>query len=137
MSEENVLAATLVSAQVAEEHRRRPAHGAQVTVKTRLPGVTLAAFGAHEEGFARVLREEILGLGDRVEPYKIRREDVSKTVNAILSGRKRSSVLRQVRVCDRCSKAVSLLVQDFDVVSDKTHFLTLLKIWILKFHYNL
>lgn len=68
--EENVLAAALVSTEVAEEHRRRAAHGGQVTLQTRLPGVALAALGAHEEGLARVLREEILGLRDHAVPYK-------------------------------------------------------------------
>lgn len=81
VSEENVLATTLVSAEVAEEHRWRAAHGAQVTLETRLPGVALAALRTHEEGFARVLREQIFGFGDRAEPYKIRHVDVRETAN--------------------------------------------------------
>lgn len=54
--EEHVLAAGLVAAEVAVEHGRRAAHGAQVTLKTRLPRVTLAALGTHEHGPSRVLR---------------------------------------------------------------------------------
>lgn len=71
MPEENVLAAGLVSAEIAEEHGRRATYGAQVTLEARLPGIALSTLRAHKGGLAHVF-PEILGLlRGRTESYKL------------------------------------------------------------------
>lgn len=71
--DENVLAVGLVSAEIAEKLGRRAAHGAQVTLETRLPRVPLSTLRAHV-WLAHVL-PEIVGLL-RGRTYKIRRNTI-------------------------------------------------------------
>lgn len=70
MSEENVFAAGLVSAEIAEEHGWCATYSAQVTLETRFPGVALSTLRAHKGGLAYVF-PEILGLLRQTESYKL------------------------------------------------------------------
>lgn len=58
MPEENVLSAGPVVAKLAAKHGRQSATGAQVTLKTRLPGVTLAAFRTDKHGLAGLIQRQ-------------------------------------------------------------------------------
>lgn len=71
MPDENILTVGLVTAEIAEKFGRRAAHGAQVTLETRLPRVPLSTFRAYVRLAHEVFPEIVGMLRGRAESYKL------------------------------------------------------------------
>lgn len=70
MSDENILAVGLVSAEIAEKLGWLAAYGAHVTLKTRLPRVGLSTLRAYVR-LAHMLPEILGSLRGRIKSYKL------------------------------------------------------------------